>query len=572
MLTTLSIKNFALIKDVEINFEKGLNVMSGETGSGKSVVIEALNFVLGAKADKTLIGKHSDSCNVCVEFDVCDCPFIYSIYDELNFEQDDLLIISRKLTLDGKNTIKVNGNTVNLTMLKKFTSKLVDVHGQSEHFDLLNKDKQLKLVDNFAGNKILDIKNNLSSLIREYNQTQNELDSLGGDESTRLLRIDVLNYQIKEIKESNLQAGEEEELLSIKDKLLNQEKIISALSSIRDILSNESGAIEGISTAKRIAGSISNIGNDYSVIFDRLNSVYVEAEDIAESVSGILGDFDVSEYNLEDVESRLDLIKKLKRKYGSNIEEINNFLSSCETEREKLLNFNELAANLLQKKEKLEKRIYELYVELSIVRKETSKDFAEKVSHELYELGMENGKFCIQFADLPELSVCNFSSSNGIDSITFLFTANVGEELKPLSDVISGGELSRFLLAIKAQSAKFDEISTYIFDEIDTGISGKTANIVAKKLFKISQDRQVIAITHLPQISSFSDNSIYIYKTVDGDDTTTNVKKLSGNEKISEIVRLIDGKSDNDIAIEHAKQLIDEADNYKKQYSIQKKN
>lgn len=558
MLNKLSIKNVALIECAEIDYAEGFNVMSGETGSGKSVVIQSLNFVLGAKADKTLIRSGADSCYVCAEFDVSGNASIYSLYDEFDFERDDLLIVSRKLTVDGKNSVKLNGNTVNLSMLKRFTSKLVDVHGQSEHYELLKEENQLKLIDEYAAEAAVNKKSEINAIRSEYASIKKELDSLGGDEAKRLLRLDVLEYQINEIEKADLKENEEAELVELRDKLLNQEKITTALSAIKSAFVDEGCVLDVLGNASRLSLGISGFGTDYLELSERIKSLSAEADDIAETASAYIDDTEYPEANIDDVEERLEVIKTLKRKYGNDYTEITAFLSSAKEEREKLLNFNELAEKLLKEKTDKEKALYKEYKLLSEIRRNAAKDFSEKVSKELTELGMNKAIFSVEFSDFPAIEECSFSGES-VDSVRFLFSANLGEPLKPLSGVISGGELSRFMLAVKAQSAKFDSVSTYIFDEIDTGISGKIASVVAEKLYKISLGVQVIAITHLPQISAFSDNSVYVSKSEENGKTFTSVRTLDKKEKIEEIIRLVGGASDNAAAKKHAETLILEA-------------
>lgn len=558
MLNKLSIKNVALIECAEIDYAEGFNVMSGETGSGKSVVIQSLNFVLGAKADKTLIRSGADSCYVCAEFDVSGNASIYSLYDEFDFERDDLLIVSRKLTVDGKNSVKLNGNTVNLSMLKRFTSKLVDVHGQSEHYELLKEENQLKLIDEYAAEAAVNKKSEINAIRSEYASIKKELDSLGGDEAKRLLRLDVLEYQINEIEKADLKENEEAELVELRDKLLNQEKITTALSAIKSAFVDEGCVLDVLGNASRLSLGISGFGTDYLELSERIKSLSAEADDIAETASAYIDDTEYPEANIDDVEERLEVIKTLKRKYGNDYTEITAFLSSAKEEREKLLNFNELAEKLLKEKSDKEKALYKEYKLLSEIRRNAAKDFSEKVSKELTELGMNKAVFSVEFSDFPAIEECPFSGES-VDSVRFLFSANLGEPLKPLSGVISGGELSRFMLAVKAQSAKFDSVSTYIFDEIDAGISGKIASVVAEKLYKISLGVQVIAITHLPQISAFSDNSVYVSKSEENGKTLTSVKTLDKKEKIEEIIRLVGGASDNAAAKKHAETLISEA-------------
>lgn len=563
MLQKLVIKNIALIDSAEICFEKGLNVLSGETGAGKSVIIESLNFVLGAKADKTLIRSGQSECSVVAEFDVAKNNLIKEIYNELDIDEDDVLLISRKFNLDGKSSIKINGNTATVSMLRKFTSILVDVHGQSEHFNLLKNSNQLALIDNFGGQVIAQLKQDLSEKFSIYKQILKELDEFGGDESQRLIRLDILNFQINEITKTSLEEGEDEKLLLIKQKLSNQEKISSALRAVSDGISSEGGIEDILGNINRVLGAISDFDCEYQSLYDRLENAFAEISDISSSANNLLDNIDISEYNPYEIEARLDLIKALKNKYGNSIDEINEFLINATNEKDKIENYAQKVEELEKDKLSVCKEIYNLYQNLSKERKIVAKVFENNVRLELTELGMKKSNFEIAFSSLPDFENCKFNSANGIDEIEFLFSANLGEPLKNLSMVISGGEMSRFMLSIKAQTAKYNDVSTFIFDEIDTGISGNVAKIVAEKFAKIASSTQIIAITHLPQISAMADNNLLIEKREEGDKTLTSVKKLDFEEKTYEIVRLVGGDKNNKTAVQLANDLIENAQNYK---------
>lgn len=563
MLQKLIIKNVALIDSVEINFTEGLNVLSGETGAGKSVIIESLNFVLGAKADKTLIRSTCNDCFVQAVFDVENNILAQKLFEEFDIDNDDCLILSRKLTIEGKNTVKINGSPATVGMLKAFTSVLVDVHGQSEHFHLLKNINQLNLIDNFASERVISLKKSINELVVQYKNLIKELDALGGDENQRLIRLDVLKYQISEIESCDLKEDEESTLLQIKQKLLYQERIITALNALKSCISDENGVSDILGGAEKMISGISEFSNEYSELYDRVCSLNAEIVDVSDTASSLLDSFDVDENDVNSVEERLETIKVLKKKYGNTYEDIITYLENSKTEVEKLENFSTLAENLLIRKQDLEEKLYKLYLDLTNERKKVAEVFSLNVINELHELGMPKSKFEVSFAEGPEFSECKFDSQNGIDNIEFLFSANSGEPLKPLSSVISGGEMSRFMLSIKAQTAKYNELSTFIFDEIDTGISGKIAKVVAEKFAKISTDVQIIAISHLPQISAMADNNLLIIKTETDNQTISTVKTLNSDEKILEIIRLIGGDINSASAMTHAKELIDTAIKYK---------
>ncbi|MBE5734156.1 MAG: DNA repair protein RecN [Clostridiales bacterium] len=568
MLQTLLIKNVALIDCAEINFSNGLNVLSGETGAGKSVIIESLNFVLGAKADKSMIRTGESECYVRAEFFIDDIDFLADFFEQLEIECEQTLIISRKFNLDGRSTIKVNGVSVTVGMLKQLTSHLVDVHGQSEHFYLLNTSNQLKLIDKVGGKDISEIKFRIAHAFKEYKDVVSELNKLGGDETQRIMRLDILNYQINEIQACDLKENEEDELLEIKQKLNSYEKIANALNGVKNSIKDEGGVVDILSNTMRLLSNITSLGKEYSDLDERLTAVYSELDDLGDCASNLLEDFDFSEYDADKIENRLDKIKNIKKKYGSNYSEIYSFLENALAEKEKLENFNELASSLISKKEKLENDLYEKYLILSQKRKESANGFAKAVLTELVQLGMPKAKFEVNFSDFPNKSDCQFNSASGVDSIEFLFSANMGEPLKPLSMVISGGEMSRFMLSIKTQTAKYNEIKTFIFDEIDAGISGFTARVVAQKFVDVSKNVQIIAISHLPQISAMADNNLLILKQEAGEKTITTVKTLSEEEKVLEVMRLIGGENSSLTAKEHAKELITQANQYKKEKKV----
>ncbi len=563
MLNKLTIKNIALIDFAEIEFSSGLNVLSGETGAGKSVIIESLNFVLGAKADKSMIRSGEEQCSVTAEFNVANNQVINQLFNELDFDKEDLLIISRRFSTDGKSSIKINGNSVTVSMLKRFTSVLVDVHGQSEHFSLLSTQNQLKLIDNFAGIQLYNVKEQAKEKYEQLKQINKQLDELGGDENSRIVRLDVLNYQINEIEQAELIEDEEQNLLELKQKLSNFEKISSALSAINQSISAEGGIDDILSNAVRSASSINNISPEYQELYDRLDGALTELSDISSTAEDLLSSLDIGQINPEYIEARLELYKKLKKKYGGNFDQIMAFLNDVKAEKERLENFSELYEKLSNQKIQVCKELYSDYEKMSQIRREASKDFSGRVTEELKTLGMNSATFSVDFEDLPKANELSFNTYNGIDKIEFRFSANSGEPEKPMSYIISGGEMSRFMLAIKVQTAKYNDISTFIFDEIDAGISGKTASVVAEKFAVISKDVQLISITHLSQISAMADNNLLIVKYVEDGRTRTKVDKLDENGKILEISRLIGGIDGSDSALVHAKNIIDSANQFK---------
>jgi len=563
MLTKLIIKNVALIESAEIDFTCGLNVLSGETGAGKSVIIESLNFVLGDRADKTLIRSGETECFVRAEFDVSKNSSIDKAFLDADIEKEEDLIITRRFTVDGKSTVKVNGNTVTVSMLKNFTSQLIDVHGQSEHFHLLKTANQLKLLDDFAGDTLKCIKTKLQDDYNEYKKVKSQIISLGGELKDRETRLDVLNFQVNEIESAEIFDGEQEDLMQKKQAFINKEKLLNLLNTASNALSGDSGASDLSAVAERAIIGVAQYGDKYSALADRISSIVAEIDDVSDSITSFVDELNDDENDIDYINDRLELIKRLYRKYGGGYAEMTAFLQDAKAEIDKLQNFEVYYGELERQKNVLEEKIYSFYKQISDIRRLSAQKFTENITVELDELGLGKSKFTVNFNQFPSIDDCKFNSSNGIDEIEFMFSANLGEPLKTLSDVISGGEMSRFMIAIKAQTAKFNDISTFIFDEIDAGISGVIAKVVAKKLAKIAKSVQVVAISHLPQIACMSDNSLLIEKGYDAGKTKTKVYQLDSDKKVDEIVRLVGGEKGSESAKKLAEDLINEANEYK---------
>ena len=566
MLAKLTIKNVALIDRAEIDFQAGLNVLSGETGAGKSVILDSVNFVLGAKADRTMIRYGEDECFVRAEFILPETARAVQTLKELDIETDGEIIISRTFSLAGKNSVKINGSTVTTTMLRQVTDALVDVHGQSEHFFLLKESNQLKTLDEVVGDSIVEKKTVLSEYIREVKGIDEQITVLGGDEKERERRLDLLQFQIEEITAVDIKDGEEEELIAKRNKISNLEKIIRALQECTEAISTESGVLDGLRYAKRALTPIERLDNEYENLVTRLENLLSEAEDISECVSDLASELYFDEFEAESVERRMDAIQSLKRKYGANKAEIDAYLYKIQAEYDLLSDCEGQYKKLTARKAKLEDKIFDVCMQMTQLRKEHGLSFCKRVTEELKTLNIPNASFEISFAPYEKSDVSRVNV-NGLDSICFLFSANAGEPLKPLGKIISGGEMSRFMLAIKTQISDINEICTYIFDEIDAGISGKTAKVVGEKLAKIAKRTQVLAVSHLAQIAVMSDNEFLIEKQETTEKTLTKVHALDDLGKKKEIVRLLGGGDSDEFAIRHAEELLAQADAYKRSIS-----
>ncbi|HIR39463.1 MAG TPA: DNA repair protein RecN [Candidatus Coproplasma stercoripullorum] len=554
MLERLVIKNIALIDSADIVFGAGLNILSGETGSGKSVILDSLNFVLGSKADKNMIRYGETEAYVRGEFTVAPQSAAVKALEELDIESDGEIIITRKYSADGKGNIKINGNTVTAGMLKTVSQHLVDVYGQSEHFALLSEANQLSVIDGLCGERAADIKNALSIFISEKRECLRRLKQLGGDSAERARRLDLLSYQIKEIDSAELKDGEEEELIAKRRIIDNTEKIASAVSGSLGAINGDGGGSDGISAARRLMANVSEYGDDYSSVSDRLDAVLAELQDIADTLSDMADGLEFDEADARRVEDRLDLIRNLKKKYGATVDEILAFRAKAGEEFDLLSDSEAVAEKLTKRLEELDESIFGECVKLTELRKNNAENFCRDVESELKSLNISGARFEVRF-DEYDKSSANLTSVNGSDKVKFMFSANKGEPLKPLNKVISGGELSRFMLAIKTCLKDLNGISTYIFDEIDAGISGITARSVAEKFTDIAKNTQIIAVSHLPQICAAGDRNFLISKAEQNGGTVTSVREIVGDAKIAEIIRLTGG-GETEAARQHAAELI----------------
>lgn len=553
MLERLVIKNIALIENADIKFAKGLNILSGETGSGKSVILDSLNFVLGSKADKNMIRYGAEEASVRGEFSVAPESAAAKALEALDIESDGELIITRKYNKDGKGGIKINGNTVTAGMLKSVSQHLVDVYGQSEHFALLSEGNQLAVIDGLSAD-ISPVKADLAEKIACKRECVAKLKKLGGDSAERARRLDLLSYQIKEIDDAALSSGEEDELIAKRRIIENTERIASSAGGALSALNGDGGCLDGISAARRLMLGISEFGDNYSSVADRLDNVAAELQDISDTLSDMTDELDFDEEEANRVEDRLDLIRRLKKKYGATVEDILSFRQKACEEYDLLSDSEGIAEKLTAEISSLDDKIYADCVKLTKIRKNCAEKFCADVVGELKSLNISGARFEVSFAEYGK-DTADLSSANGSDKIEFMFSANKGEPLKPLNKVISGGELSRFMLSIKTCLKDLNGISTYVFDEIDAGISGVTARSVAEKFISIAQNTQVLAVSHLPQICAAGQKNFLISKAENGGVTTTSVTEISGEGKIEEIIRLTGG-GDTVAARQHAEELI----------------
>lgn len=548
MIKSLKITNVALIPELTIEFFKGLNILSGETGAGKSVIADSLGFVLGEKAEMTLIRQGEETMKVEAVFDISGVAPAKKILEEQGVEYEDILLLKRTLSRSGKSDIFINGTHATTFMLKKITAALIDIYGQSEHSELLRPASHLEIIDIFASD-IAEAKNKVAAIFAECKKIERELRSFGGDESARERQIDLLSFQIGEIEKAALKEGEEEELQSKRARIMNTEKILAGLKAARGYMESERGALEQLRLAGNALSASAAVDAEIEALRQRISSLKYEADDINESLGDITESLDYDQNTADKIENRLAEIRNIRKKYGADIAAVNKFLENAKKEYGRLTESEEIIAALNAQLEKLSKELHAASVVLSGKRRAAAKKLEEEIKTELNDLGLSGGGIETQFLETPP-------SISGIDKAEFLFSANKGEDLRPLAKIISGGEMSRFMLAVKTVTARIFSLPTMVFDEIDTGISGRIAEKVSVKLAAVSRAYQVISITHLPQIAAMGDANFLIEKSVQGEKTITNVKKLSPAEKVAEVARLSGGADITTTAHRHAEELI----------------
>jgi len=533
--------------------------LTGETGAGKSLIIDSLALLLGEKADKSLIAYGENFASVEAVF-TTDSEEILSRLEEFGLDRENTIIIYRKLSTDGKNECRVNGKSFTLSMLKAITSPLMDLHGQFQHQELLKESVQLSTLDEFGGYEIKPVKHQFKELFFRLKQIKKQLSGFNFDSKDREKLLDMYSFQINEIEEAHFVSGEEEELKEFRMKVLNQERLAGSFDRMKSILDSGGmgqGVAEQIKRLEREAMDVVKYLPEQNSILERISSLRYEIEDIKETVDEASDGLYFDEFTAQENERRLDLLSSLKKKYGSSIDEINEYLENVKKEYDKLVNSAEVIEKLEKEKDLVSKELSVKAFELSALRKKYAEVFADKVKKELAELSMKNAKFEIKFETVDE----NTCDETGFDKIEFMFTANAGQPLKPLNKVASGGEMSRFMLAVKNITADIVCVDTMIFDEIDTGISGDTANNLAVKLAKIGTNHQVICVTHLAQVACFGKEHFYISKADENGVTKTRLSHLDRDGRISEIARLIGGAI-SDFSKSHAKLMLESGENF----------
>ena len=538
MISSLHIRNIGIIEDLSIDFNKGLNVLTGETGAGKTLIIDSLQIISGGRFSREMIRKGESNSFV----ELC----LYCPENEKAIEGN--IIVSREINVNGKNMCKINGRMVTVNELKDFMKQFIEIHGQNDNQNLLDSKLHLKYLDGFIGTEILgEDKKKYRTLYNHYLEIKEELKQNYGDDKERQRKLDLLKYQTEEIEEAKLKENEEERLEEKRKLFLNSEKIVENLTEADSVLSENT--IDSLSMAIRALEKIEGIDKKYERVSNSLKSSYYELQEIARDISGYKEDVYFDEEERNHIEERLDIIYSLKRKYGNSIQEILEYNKQIQEEIEHIENLEEYNNKLKVELKKIEKEMNTLGKKMSDIRTEYAEKLSKSINRELVDLEMKNAKINVKVEYVE-----NEFFKTGKDIVKFYITTNLGEDEKELSKIASGGEMSRTMLAIKKVLADTDKIPVLVFDEIDTGISGKAANSVASKLKAIAKKHQVMCISHLPNIAAVADYNYFISKNVKEERTKTQIRLLKENEVIEEIARISSGEI-NEVTLQYAYEL-----------------
>ena len=555
MLNQLSVRNVAVIDKLDINLHDGVSVLTGETGAGKSIIIDSINMILGDRANKELVRYGTDKAVVQAVFDAPKS--VINILEENDIDvEDGTVIITRQVTKEGKSVARINGMVVTLNILREISDRLINIHGQHDNQALLTPIRHITFLDAYADNE--EYINRYKDILSKKREIEKKISSLEMDEQEKMQRIDLLEYQVKEIKKASLEKDEEDDLREQRDIYTNAEQITKSVNeAYMNLYEGDEiqSAYDGISIAVNEISQISDLNPQLKSIYDTLNEIMYSLEDTAHEIKEFGETVEFDEQALNEIEERLDLISRLKRKYGNSIEEILEYLKKAESELNDIKLSDERTNELKEELKNITKELKEKGNVLTQRRENAAKVLEENIEKSLHELNMEKSKF--------KVSIENDGTfyDNGMDKVEFLISTNPGEPLKPLVKIASGGELSRVMLAIKSILADSDGVDTMIFDEIDTGVSGKAAMSIAKKLAVIAKNKQVICITHLPQLTAMADNHYLIQKNTDGEMASTTLKELDEEGRELELARIIDGGEVTELALSHAKQMLENAKN-----------
>lgn len=559
----MTIKNFAIIESLSLTFQEGMTVLTGETGAGKSIIIDALGLLVGGRGSTDFIRHGEERLELQGLFALAEDNLACrnALLENGIDASDDMVVLERSLFRSGKNSCRINGKLVTTVLLRQIGSKLIDIHSQHEHQELMNEEFHLSLLDRFAADKIKPVLTKYQTNFKEYQTILREWQNWTKNERELAQRLDMLRFQQQEIENANLQAGEEDRLLEQKNVLANFEKLNENLQGAYTAIQGEPGGLEFIGEAMRQMEAAASIHTDYKAVSEAISSSYYMLEDSMSQIRQSLDQLEFQPEELNQIESRLNDLNQLKRKYGKTIEDIIQYEKEISTEMEKLTDSESHVGHLETKMATLKTELTKQASTLTDIRKKAAATLEKQIKQELNQLYMEKAIFSVHFeSDKTELT------DSGQDSVVFYMSTNPGEPLKPLAKIASGGELSRMMLALKTIFSRHQGITSIIFDEVDTGVSGRVGQAIAEKIYAVSVGSQVLCISHLPQVAAMANHHYYITKKVQNKRTTTSVTILKGEQKVEEISRMIAGIEVTELTKQHAKEMIQQAEKVKQTY------
>ena len=555
MLELLHIENIAIIEAADIEFAPGFNALTGETGAGKSIVIDSLSAVLGQRTSRELIRTGAEKAFVSAAFS----GMAPELTEELGIqpEADGTLLLQREIQTDGKNVCRVNGRPVTVGQLRALGARLLNIHGQHDGQQLLDEEQHIVYLDSFGRVESLAI--TYAEKYKNFTDIRRQIGALQMDEAEKARRVDTLQYQIEELRRAKLTPGEEEELTARRGMLRNAEKFLDAVAGADYALNGDDsggGALSALRQAQDALGGVRHLDDAFGQLYERLGEAYSEVYDIAATVEDKRGELDVSPGELDRVESRMDLLYRLKKKYGATVEDMLDYQARCEAELAQIEDAGDTLARLEQALSKAEKEARQAAQALSDARKAAAEQLTSQILAELQQLDMGKIRFAVDFAEKP-------LDSDGMDTVRFLMSANVGEELRPIHKIASGGELARIMLAMKNVLSEQDHVGTMVFDEVDTGVSGRAAQKVAEKMARISRRKQVLCVTHLPQLAAMADTHFSVEKGERGGRTYTEVRRLEREQRRRELARLTGGSHVSQTMLDGAEELLVQAEKFR---------
>lgn len=561
LLKELQIQNFAIIEELNIHFQNGLTVLTGETGAGKSIIIDAVHLLAGGRASQEFVRHGEKKAELTGLFEIDnERHIVFQKLEEFGIEvEEETIILYRTINDNGKSVCRINGKLVPLSVLREIGNCLIDIHGQNENQVLMDEKQHIRLLDFFAAKELESVKEKYLQTYEQYKQLKKEVNSLNIDEQKTAQRIDLYQFQINELEQANLSVNEEEALLEERKRLLNFHKIFDRAQTAYEAISGELKGLDNLGDAMNALNEISEIDEQFNELHETVSSSFYVLQDAAFQIKNIIDELEYDQDRLNEIEQRLSLYQMMKRKYGTTVDEILAYLEKIKKEYNQLLNRDEMLQKQQEKLKKFELHLELLAKELTNIRKKWAHTLSEQVMNQLKDLHMEKTTFVVKFEQL------NNFDENGKDYITFYISTNIGEPPKPLPKIASGGELSRIMIALKTIFSSAEGVTSIIFDEVDTGVSGRVAQAIAEKIAGISIQSQVLCITHLPQVAAMADHHYVIRKEVEQSRTFTIVKSVENELRIEEVSRMMSGERITELTLQHASELLNMAQSKKQE-------